>query len=391
MIYEHFRATGALWSGTRTLRFVQYTFAEWRRPRLRRSMGACSIISKRHAFRCDPGRIVQVKITGLCSSSGSLGFVRSRNRSKQWTDKLFTIEEVCETSYWSDEWDLETSDSGAKLWKEEQSPRVKKEREPTLRGKLRSVFSGRHMDNVREETACSFSHDRPASGDSGGGQRRKGRSSSSAPNSKAKTKSSKTSGNRKESSSEKMSEIPCRYNFFKLKARHFKIGILPCVVTASLKRWCKYGRTCFFRHVEAEEKPSKKSKKGGAKGSVELLKESTQLGCVSEGSYPRKSFLREKGKLGSKHAVKFSKSIWHQIKIRERKGPSRGMHPQVWTSWAQSLRPKIRGRITWGETLHQERCARRVAWDLAKIFTGSRMRTMLRSILLLKTEKTKKW
>ena len=34
---------------------------------------------------------------------------------------------------------------------------------------------------------------------------------------------------------------------------------------------CTYGRTCFFRHVEAEEKPSKKSKKGGAKGSVALL------------------------------------------------------------------------------------------------------------------------
>ena len=45
----------------------------------------------------------------------------------------------------------------------------------------------------------------------------------------------------------------------------------------------------FFRHVEAEERPSKKSKKGGAKGSVALLKESTQLGCVSQDSYPKKS------------------------------------------------------------------------------------------------------
>ena len=33
-------------------------------------------------------------------------------------------------------------------------------------------------------------------------------------------------------------------------------------------------KKCFFRHVEAEEKPSKKSKKG-AKGSVASLKEST--------------------------------------------------------------------------------------------------------------------
>ena len=38
------------------------------------------------------------------------------------------------------------------LWKEDQSPRVKKERKPTLRGKCDSVFSGRHMDNVPKDT-----------------------------------------------------------------------------------------------------------------------------------------------------------------------------------------------------------------------------------------------
>ena len=65
-----------------------------------------------------------------------------------------------------------------------------------------------------------------------------------------------------------------------------------------------------------------KSKKGVAKGSDAMLKESILLGCVSRDSYPRKSFLREPGKLGSKHTVNFSKGTWHQIKIRERKGPS---------------------------------------------------------------------
>ena len=56
---------------------------------------------------------------------------------------------------------------------------------------------------------------------------------------------------------------------------------------------------CYFRHVEAE-KHSKKSKKGGAKGSVALLKESIQLGCVSQDSHPRKSILRKKRKIGIK-------------------------------------------------------------------------------------------
>ena len=77
----------SLWSGTTTLRFVH--FAEWRRPW--------------HAFRCDLGRIVQIKMTWLYSASDRLGFVRSRNRSKQWANKSFTIEDICKTSYWSDD------------------------------------------------------------------------------------------------------------------------------------------------------------------------------------------------------------------------------------------------------------------------------------------------
>ena len=52
---------------------------------------------------------------------------------------------------------------------------------------------------------------------------------------------------------------------------------------------CKYGDKCHFRHLEADGQPSNKSKKGGAKGPVALLKESIQLGCVSQDSYPRKS------------------------------------------------------------------------------------------------------
>ena len=38
------------------------------------------------------------------------------------------------------------------LWKGDQSPRVKKERKPTLRGEWESVLSGRHMDSVQKET-----------------------------------------------------------------------------------------------------------------------------------------------------------------------------------------------------------------------------------------------
>ena len=52
---------------------------------------------------------------------------------------------------------------------------------------------------------------------------------------------------------------------------------------------------------------------------------------------------------GSKHAVNFSKGTWHQIEIRERKGPSRGIIPKcACASWALSLRAWIRGQITRG-------------------------------------------
>ena len=63
MIYEHFRATGACGA-------VQ-------------GLSDLFSISLQNDdvqdFRCDRGRIVQVKITRLCSASDCLGFVRPRN------------------------------------------------------------------------------------------------------------------------------------------------------------------------------------------------------------------------------------------------------------------------------------------------------------------------
>ena len=54
-------------------------------------------------------------------------------------------------------------------------------------------------------------------------------------------------------------------------------------------------KNCCFRHVELEEKPHKESKKGGAKGSVALLKELSQMNCVSRDLHPKKSILRKEG------------------------------------------------------------------------------------------------
>ena len=73
-------------------------------------------------------------------------------------------------------------------------------------------------------------------------------------------------------------------------------------------------------------------------------------------------FNGKKEKLGSKQAVKFSKA---PKKIREGEGPSRGVIQKCEPHERSPCAPKFEERLQ-EETLHQERCARRVAWDLAK-------------------------
>ena len=87
------------------------------------------------------------------------------------------------------------------------------------------------------------------------------------------------------------SEIPCRFKFCKNPS--CKFWHPPVCQNYMSEKGCVYGNNCHFRHVEAEGKPRKRSKKGGAKGSIATLTESQQLGCVSQDSYPRKSILRK--------------------------------------------------------------------------------------------------
>ena len=63
---------------------------------------------------------------------------------------------------------------------------------------------------------------------------------------------------------------------------------------------CKVGDQCLFRQTEADRQTSKKYKKSGGKGLVAVLKESVQLGCVSQDPYPTKSLVRKRGKTGIK-------------------------------------------------------------------------------------------
>ena len=149
------------------------------------------------------------------------------------------------------------------------------------------------------------------------------------------------------------------------------------------EKGCIHGDKCHFRHVEADGKPNKKFKKGGAKGPVAILKEFLQLGCASQDSYPRNSILREPGMLGSKHAVKFSKGTWHRIKIRERKGPSRGIIQKCAPHERRPCAPKFEDR-SHEETLHPRKMHPQSSVGLGeKLFTSSRIRTKLRFFFFL--------
>ena len=73
-----------------------------------------------------------------------------------------------------------------------------------------------------------------------------------------------------------------------VRNRHVDFGILLCVKTTSLRPIAFSEENVSSDMLRLRRRPAKKSKKYGAKGSVALLKESYQLGCVSQDSYPRK-------------------------------------------------------------------------------------------------------
>ena len=120
-----------------------------------------------------------------------------------------------------------------------------------------------------------------------------------------------------------------------------------------------------FRHVELEEKPNKKTKKGGVKGSVAILLESIESGCVSQDSYPRKSLLREPGNWDRNTASNSPRAPGTKLKSGERNCPSRGIIQKCAPHERSPCAPKFEER-SHEDTSYQERCARKAAWDLAK-------------------------
>ena len=93
-----------------------------------------------------------------------------------------------------------------------------------------------------------------------------------------------------------------------------------------LEEGCVLGDNCHFRHVEPEGEPNKKWKKGGAKGSVAILKGSLQLGVVYLKILIRENRFHVNLENWEQNAPSNSpRAPGTKSKIRERKGPSRGI------------------------------------------------------------------
>ena len=139
------------------------------------------------------------------------------------------------------------------------------------------VFSGNHMDSVRKETHRVEKDDRPLPH-----QDRR-------PRLTAREKNPQKIQATEMKALNKRSKNPCRYrNWNNPSCNYWRP---PECQNYKSKKGCTCGRKCFFRKVEAEEKPSKKSKKGGAKGAVASLKSSVTIGlCVSRSSPSEKVF-----------------------------------------------------------------------------------------------------
>ena len=73
-----------------------------------------------------------------------------------------------------------------------------------------------------------------------------------------------------------------------VRTRRVVLGILP-YVKITKQSGCKFGEKWIFRHKEVDSQPDKKPKNTGCKGSVALLKNSKQLGCVFQDFKPPKS------------------------------------------------------------------------------------------------------
>ena len=203
----------------------------------------------------------------------------------------------------------------------------------SLDGRQEIVFSAKQMRLVRKESLAVFytsqqsgnrrilkkvgdtgrSRLKPAAGNRAHGRKDDGQASSSVP--KVKHKTDVQSSNSRGASPDKRTRIPCVWG---AKCNKSPCGYRhpPVCVCYMSEIGCSYGKRCQYRHFDAEEKHSKRSKKEGTQGVVTIL-----IGCVSQDSYPKKSTPRKVGEMrlierfGGTHLKIFSRALGTKLEF----------------------------------------------------------------------------
>ena len=248
MIYDHFRATGA-YEAVQGLSNLFITSLQ-NQALLSASETPTDVILE---------GLYMSKLQDPAQLQAVLAWYDQETVLKPCTNKLFTIEDVCKVHY-------------DQMMRTRKQPSVKKEGKPTLRGKWKGrVFSVEGEAVVRDEKDDRLLPHQI---------RRRRLTVKKATDMKVLTKEVRFCADTKIVQKKKTS---CKF------------------LASSLNPDAHMAINPDFDLLRQRKIPAKKSKKGGAKGSVALLKE-------SQDSYSRKFSSREKGKLGSKHAVKFSQA-----------------------------------------------------------------------------------
>ena len=125
------------------------------------------------------------------------------------------------------------------------------------------------------------------------------------------------------SPSGKMARLPCKDYLKGTCTIPFceKWHPLECLFNKS-ENGCKFGDKCSYAHRQVDELPSKKSKNNGDRIAVAILKNTRQMGCVSQDMEPPKSSsILRKSSTTSKpvHRVRFTKTVLHFANIRDTK------------------------------------------------------------------------
>ena len=132
---------------------------------------------------------------------------------------------------------------------------------------------------------------------------------------------------------------------------------------------CKFGDKCLFRHTEADRQPVEE--KWWERISYLVVGvNAVALRVPRDRAEPsKKSIQRKSWKLGSNCTINFSKGTWHHIQIGKERVHRKELFKNVNLKNAILLRQNLR---TQEETLQQERCARKEAWNFTKKSVSSK-------------------